>query len=89
MKQFRLSRQPNPRGSVLTKFHVLDSADSIVGSINVPNEAAADVERHWLGGATQPQAAAATSARGNPMVSAMLAAAKKHPLNRAAVLRGC
>jgi hypothetical protein len=72
MKQFKLSRQPNPPGSVLTKFQVLDSA-SIIGSINVPNEEADDLARHWLGGATQPQAAAAvTPAGGNAMVNAML-----------------
>ncbi len=33
---------------MLTKFHVLDSAGSIVGSINVQNSEAADLERHWL-----------------------------------------
>jgi hypothetical protein len=79
---------------VLTKFHVLDSANSIIGSINVPNEAADDLQKHWVGGAPQPKASAAlaTSARGkeqNPMVAAMVRAARRHPLNRAAVLRGC
>jgi hypothetical protein len=91
--KFKFSRQAQPSGATLTKFHLL-SADAIVGIITVPNGAADDLEKHWLGGATQPQEAAAaaalaTPARGNPMVSAMLAAAKRHPLNRAAVLRGC
>jgi predicted helicase len=88
MKQFKLLRQAP--GAALTKFLVYDSAGSISGSINVPNEAANDLARHWV---TQPmaEAALATSAAGkqNPMVSAMLAAARKHPLSRAAVLRGC
>jgi anthranilate phosphoribosyltransferase len=94
MKQFRLSRQ-SP-GATITKFHVYDSAGDIIGSINVANEDAADLQKHWLGSATQPKATAAaalaTSARGeqqNPMVAAMVRAAKKHPLNRAAILRGC
>jgi hypothetical protein len=68
MKQFKLSRQTP--GATLTKFHVLDSAGSIIGSINVQNEAADDLARHWL----QPQAAAAAVNAGgqqrNPMVNA-------------------
>ena len=68
--KFTLSRKPNPPGSVLTKFHVLDGAGSIIGSINVASEAAADLEKHWLG-ATQPKVAA----RG--MLAAMLAAGKR------------
>jgi hypothetical protein len=118
MKQFRLSRQPNLPGSVLTKFHVLDGA-SIIGSINVPNSDATALERHWLGGTTQPQASAlatstrrkenamvakmlevgkrsnapapaeAVSGKRNPMIDAMLVAAPKNRLTRAAILRGC
>jgi hypothetical protein len=33
--------------------------------------------------------AAARSQPQNPMVSAMMRVAKKHPLNRGAILRGC
>ena len=85
MKQFRLSRQTPTQ--TLTKFHVLDNANSVVGIITVANEQASDLEKHWLGGAPAPARAAAS--KQNPMVSAMVAAAKKHPLNRQAVLRGC
>jgi hypothetical protein len=34
-------------GATLTKFHVVDSAGSIVGSINVANEQAPDLQKHW------------------------------------------
>ena len=40
--KFTLSRQTP--SATITKFHVRDSAGSIVGSINVPNEAARDLE---------------------------------------------
>jgi hypothetical protein len=93
MTTFRLQKSPGSNHAV-TKFDVIDAASSIRGRITVPSEAAADLEKHWLGGAAQrPKAAAAlaTSVRGkqNPMVGAMVAAAKKHPLNRTAILRGC
>jgi hypothetical protein len=88
MKQFKLLRQAP--GAAITKFLVYDSAGSIIGSINVPNAVADDLARHWV---TQPKAAEAATApvRGkqNPMVSAMLAAAKRHPLSHGAILRGC
>ena len=114
--RFRLSRL-SP-GATITKFHVFNSSGDTVGVVNVPNEDADALERHWLGGTTQPQASAlAASARRkenalvakmldagkrsnvpappprskqeNPMIGAMLAAAPKHRLNRAAILRGC
>jgi hypothetical protein len=116
--KFRLSRL-SP-GATITKFFVYNSSGDTIGSINVPNEAADALERHWLGGTIQPQASAlATSTRRkenalvaemlatrqrskaspppaaprskqeNPMVAAMVAAAPKHRLTRAAILRGC
>jgi hypothetical protein len=85
MKQFQLSRQP--QGQTLTKFHVLDSANSIIGIITVPNEAADDLQKHWLGGAPQPRAAAA--GKQNRMVTAMVEASGRNRLGKAAVLRGC
>ncbi len=90
MKQFQLSRQP--RGQTTTRFHVLASDNSICGIITVPNASADDLERHWLGGAPQPKASAAAVTPGgkqNSAVAAMLSAARKHPLNKQAVLRGC
>jgi hypothetical protein len=90
MKQFKLSRQTP--GATLTKFFIYDGND-IIGSVNVANEDAADLEKHWLGGA-QPKAPAAlaTPAGGkpqNPAVSAMLAVARKNRLSKTAILRGC
>lgn len=91
MKQFRLSKQPQPPGAVLTKFHVLDSANSAIGIITVPNEDAADLERHWLGAPqAKAHAALSPSGRANPMISAMVAAHKRQgPPPREAILRGC
>ena len=74
MKQFRLSRQTP--GATLTKFHIYDGAGDIVGSINVANEEADDLQRHWLGGATQPKAAAITK-KGGVLAEAL--AAKRQP----------
>ena len=86
MKQFTLSKQP--RGQTTTRFHVLAADNSICGIITVPNEAASDLEKHWLAGAPVPARAAAGKQQ-NPMVNAMVAAARRHPLNKQAILRGC
>ena len=61
MKQFQLSKQ-SP-GASLTKFHVLDSAGSIIGSINVQNEDADDLAKHWLGSCTASQSPGRSNAR--------------------------
>jgi hypothetical protein len=66
MKQFKLFRQPQPPGATLTKFHVLNAENDIVGSINVANEDAADLAKHWLGSATQPKASAAAAVATSP-----------------------
>jgi hypothetical protein len=73
MKQFRLSRQPS--GPVLTKFYIYDGAGDLIGAVNVRNEQASDLERHWPGGATQPKAAAITKKGG--ALAAALEAAKR------------
>jgi hypothetical protein len=78
MKQFRLSKL-SP-GAMITKFHVYNSNGDTIGSINVPNEDADALERHWLGGTIQAQASAlATSTRRkeNAMVAEMLAAGQR------------
>ena len=67
MKQFRLLKQSV--GETITKFFVYNSAGDTIGSINVPNEDADDLERHWL----QPQAAAPTKK------GALVAAMEEHP----------
>jgi hypothetical protein len=58
---FTLSRKPQRRGDTLTTFHVLNSAGDIIGAVNVPTEQADDLERHWRGVATPPQASAPTT----------------------------
>jgi hypothetical protein len=90
MTTFRLQKSPGSNAAI-TKFDVIDAADSIVGRISVPREEAADLEKHWLGRTTQPRAATAP-VRGkpqNPAVSAMLAVARKNRLSKTAILRGC
>jgi hypothetical protein len=65
---------------MITKFHVYNSNGDTIGSINVPNEDADALERHWLGGTIQAQASAlATSTRRkeNAMVAEMLAAGQR------------
>jgi hypothetical protein len=78
MKQFRLSKQSS--GPLITKFFVYNSAGDTIGSINVPNEDAGDLERHWLGSAAEPQAlalAAAKAATSSKRVIDALVAAKR------------
>jgi hypothetical protein len=92
MTTFRLQKSPGCNHSV-TRFDVIDAAGSICGRITVPNEAADDLLAHWKD-APPRSAPASQPVRGkpqrqNPMVGAMVAAAKKHPLNRTAILRGC
>jgi hypothetical protein len=70
--------------AVLTKFHVLDSAGDIVGSIAVRNEEANDLERHWLGGATQHPASAPTR-QGSALAAAL--EAKRQPGARPPALK--
>ncbi len=83
---FRLEKQ-SP-GKQLTKFFVYDDANAIVGTINVPNEAASDLERHWKG-APAPQSSPrnTANAKQDRSVAAMVAASRKQ--SRAAILRGC
>jgi hypothetical protein len=40
---------------VRTTFHVLNSNDDIVGSINIPPEEEAALLKHWTGSADQQQ----------------------------------
>jgi hypothetical protein len=82
MNKFRLSRKHSD--AVLTKFQVINCADDgIVGSINVPTEQADDLEKHWLGGATQPQASAVTK-KGGALAAALEAAKRPGSLAPAA-----
>ena len=76
---FRLTKKSSNK--VLTKFHVLDSSDSICGSINVPNDQVSDLLRCWNGPrdcSPQQQQAQQPSAK----------AFKLPPMSKAAILRG-
>jgi hypothetical protein len=80
--KFRLSKQSTD--ATTTKFYVYDDTDSIVGVLKVPSEDVADLQRHWLGSATQPQASAprnaptsATAATASKRVIDALVAAKR------------
>ena len=73
-------------GATLTKFHVVDARGDIVGSINVANEQASDLLKHWREPAA-PAAAAGSHAR---TVNAISNALRRGPrLNKEAILRGC
>ena len=82
---FKLERKST--GATLTKYHVVDSNNTIVGSINVANEQSGDLEKCWRGAAP---AAATTAAKQARAITALAAALKRGPkLDRQAILRGC
>ena len=75
---FRLEKKA--AGPVLTKFYVYDSTNAIVGTINVANEQADDLVKHWR---AAPTPAAKTDSR-----AALASALRKGPrLSKAALLR--
>lgn len=84
---FRLEKTASNR--VVSKFHVLNAAGDIVGSSNVKPSEEADLLAHWKGAPRAAPRAATAAGKENRMVSAMAEAAKKHPLSKQAVLRGC
>ena len=78
----------------LTKFHVLNSADEIIGSINVPPEQVADLLRHWAGPVDGPKQQHAPLRTGegqgtSAMARAMMARKPRPAISQAAILRGC
>jgi hypothetical protein len=83
---FRLEKKST--GPTLTKFFVRDSTNAIVGTINVANEQAADLQKHWRSPqATAPPAKAVDKAAAGK--AAIVAALRKGPrLSKAALLRG-
>ena len=85
---FRLEKQ-SP-GKTLTKFFVYDATDSIVGTINVANEAVGDLEKHWRETPASPKNAA-NAAKQDRSISTMVAAVRKRGprVNKAAIFRGC
>jgi hypothetical protein len=87
---FRLEKQ-SP-GKVATRFFAYDAANSIVGTINVPNESVSDLENHWKSApaSSSPKKNAASARKQNPAVAAMLKASKERgPISKEAILRGC
>jgi hypothetical protein len=85
MKQFRLEKISS--NNSISRFNVLDGT-GICGRISVAPKDEAALLACWKDTAP-PAANAAARGKQNPMVGAMIRAAKKHPLTRAAVLRGC
>ena len=70
-------------------FHVVDSAGTTVGSINVPHGQEDDLQKCWRG-AVPSAATAATAGKQARAANAMVAALKRGPrMTKAAVLRGC
>ena len=81
---FRLERKSV--GATLTKFHVVDSAGTIVGSINVANEQASDLRKCWR---DSVPAVATTADKHTRAVNALAAALKRGPrLSREAKTQG-
>ena len=76
---FRLQKQST--GPTLTKFYVHDSTNAIVGTINVANEQAEDLQKHWRGA---PTPAAKPASGRTALANALLKGPK---LNKAALLR--
>jgi hypothetical protein len=87
MKQFRLEKSSGSNTTV-TKFNVVDEGGGIAGRICVSVEDEAALLACWKGPAPTAASAAARGKQ-NPMVGAMLSAARKHPMTTQAVLRGC
>ena len=81
---FRLEKQTP--GKTQTRFHVVDSANAIVGIITVANEATADLEKHWKGAPPQPSPKQ-NAAKARKQILAMIKAGRKP--SKEAALRGC
>jgi hypothetical protein len=83
--QFRLEKQTT--GPNVTRFHVLNTAGEACGIITVPNNQAADLQKHWH---VAPAPAAKQPDRAAALAKAIMAA--KQPMTasklKAAVLRG-
>jgi hypothetical protein len=78
MKQFELSRKS--AGALITKFFVYNADGDIIGSISVPNEDAADLEKHWLGSAAQKPQAMTSATRGKRAIDALMEAERSAPV---------
>ena len=73
-------------GATLTKVHIVDARGDIVGSVNVANEQASDLQKHWR----EPGAPAAAVGNHARAVNAISAALRNGPrMNKEAIFRGC
>ena len=71
----------------IVKFRISDDF-GVCGSVSCKPEHQSDLLACWRAAPPRPAAANAAARGKNPMVSAMMSA-RKHPLTRAAILRGC
>ena len=81
---FRLTKKS--AGKSLSRFHILNSAGDIVGSVNVPNAEANDLLRHWQGEVGDSPQSKNLSAQQQPGLRTRLPAVRMSP---AGILRGC
>ena len=81
MTPFKLIKKASNRSR--STFHVIDSAGSICGSINVANDQAADLVRCWSGATTNSP----KQSPKNALAAAFMKA--RRPTSKAAILRGC
>ena len=82
---FRLEKKEASRA--LVKFHILNSAGELCGSVNVPPSQESDLLKHWHAPEEAAPAAKAASKAARSK-AAIVAALKKGPrLSKAALLR--
>ena len=86
MTRFNLTQVSTNR--LTTKFHVVDSTNSVIGSVNVPTRKAADFLQHWAGPTDMPKQSAGQQ---QEQVASKLLRPKKMSaaIRKAMVLRGC
>ena len=82
--KFRLTKKST--GKLLSKFHILNSAGDVVGSVNVPNAEANDLLRHWQGEVGDSPQSKNLSAQQQPGFRLKLPAVR---MSRQGILRGC
>jgi hypothetical protein len=71
---------------VVAKFHVVNQAGEVVGSVNVPPAEVSALLKHWAGPVERPAARISAS----PRISVPgMKFGKLRPMSRQAILRGC
>jgi hypothetical protein len=79
--KFRLMQKSADR--LLTKFHVLNAAGDIIGSVNVKNHEVRDLLRCWSGAADWSPSERKQPSAGPVKLKPL------PPMSRQAILRGC